>query len=306
MNYSGGGARETMPLKLQAENARVNWGFGRTNFYSIWHLCNTANQWAEFVDLDKNPATQGKIHVQFANPPTVPAGTDIALIKPNGYLDALKQGIDALLPYSSDYNLTCEQWGPRGQGFGRWWGGDHAAQGYDAKKWADNYQIEFGKVVAYIHQKNPGAPVMAPHWWIPDIRFLLYDTSLARGFKMRDMTDAMMTHYYSFPFAGYTPDGKPVMDDDKNRAPVCDPQLQYPGGQFGPPDWEKSRPYMGTYALVPEIAIDWNRYRLSRTEKNLLPGIDKSKHRWADGRPFNFEAGFDGDEQSYNNEIAGY
>jgi hypothetical protein len=34
--------------------------------------------------------------------------------------------------------------------------------------------------------------------------------------------------------------------------------------------------------------------------------IDKSKHRWANGKPFNFQAGFDGDERSYNNEDCVY
>ncbi|MCC7191241.1 MAG: discoidin domain-containing protein [Phycisphaeraceae bacterium] len=317
MNYSG--PESINQLKLAAEDARVNWGFKRSTFYSIWHLANGAKAWGQFIDVDHNPATPviyapdgkeltttGKIHVQFANPPEVPAGTEIALIKPNGYLDALKPGIDGLQAYSSDYNFTCEQWGPRGQGFGRWWGDNLAAQGYDAKKWADNYQTEFSKVTGYAHEKNPASPVWAPHWWIPDIRFLLYDTAIARNMPMRDMTDGMMTHYYSFPFAGYTKEGKPVMDDDKSRPAVAQPELQYPGGKFETPDWERSRPYMGTNVLIPEIAIDWNRYRLSRTEKDLLPSIDKTTHRWRDGRPFTFTAGFDGDEQAYNNETCVY
>lgn len=317
MNYGGPGSIQ--PLKLAAEDARVNWGFERSTFYSIWHLVNDAKAWAQFIDVDNNPATPviyapdgteltttGKIHSQFANPPEVPPGTEIALIKPDGYLNALGPGIDGLLAYSTDYNFTCEQWGPRGQGFGRWWGDNLAAQGYDAKRWADNYAGEFSKVTKYAHEKNPAAPVWAPHWWIPDIRFLLYDTALARNKPMRDMTDGMMTHYYTFPFAGYTKEGKPVMDDDKARPAVAQPELQYPGGKFEPPDWDKSRSYMGTNVLIPEIAIDWNRYRLSRTEKDLLPSIDKAKHRWRDGRPFTFTAGFDGDEQAYNNETCVY
>jgi hypothetical protein len=306
MNYSGG---DGYALKLEAENARINWGFGRSTFYSIWHLANNAGEWAEFLDIDQNKATAGRIHSQFANPPTVPPGTDVALIKPDGYLNALKPGIDALLAYSSDYNFTCEQWGPRGQGFGRWWGDAHASKGYDAKRWADNYQAEFSKLAGYAHQRNPGAPVMAPHWWIPDIRFLLYDTALARGKPMSGMTDVMMTHYYSFPHADFTPapgSGKPVMEDDPVASPITKPDKQYPGGKFEPPNWEKSRPYMSTWALIPEIAIDWNRYRLSRTEKDLLPGLKPEEHRWNDGRPFDFRAGFDGDERLYNNETCVY
>jgi len=304
-----------LPVKMEAEKARVAWGFGRSTFYSIWHLCMTADKWANFINVDgmedpkpkpddKDPP-RAKIHVQFANPPVVPPGTDIALIKPDGYLQALKVAIDDLAPYSSDYNLTCEQWGPRGQGFGRWWGDKWAKQGYDAKRWADNYQTEFGKVTRYIHERNPGAPVMAPHWWIGDIRFLMYDTSVARGFKMGDMTDSFMTHYYSFPFAAYKPDGSLVMDDDAKVPPVAQPELEYPGGKFEPPDWEKSRPYMGTWALIPEIAIDWNRYRLSRSEKDMKLGNPKV-NRWKTGKPFNFAAGFDGDERSYNNETCVY
>ena len=44
---SGDGAA----LKLAAEDARVNWGFGRSCFYSIWHFVNNAKQWAEFIDF---------------------------------------------------------------------------------------------------------------------------------------------------------------------------------------------------------------------------------------------------------------
>lgn len=316
LNYGGG---DGAAIKLGAEDARVNWGFGRSTFYSIWELANNAKKWAEFVDLGEKPpapanATKeqkedaesaGKIHTQFANPPEVPAGTDIALIKPNGYLDTLKAGIDGLLPYSSDYNITCEQWGPRGQGFGRWFGNAFAAKGYDGKRWADNYQTEFGKLAGYIHEKNPGATVFAPHWWLPDIRFVMYDTSLARGFKMRDMTDGFMTHYYSTTFGGYRPDGTLGVDDDKKLPPVVNPELQYPGGKFEKPDWDRSRAYMGTWMHIPEIAIDWNRYRLSKTEKDMKLG-DPKVNRWPNGKPFTYTAGFDGDERLYDNETCLY
>ncbi len=309
MNYSGG---DGMALKLTAEDARVNWGYRRSTFYSIWHLVTTAPQWCEFIDVDKKPVPPemkvekpGKIHVQFADASKIPPGTDVALIKPDGYLNVLKPGIDGLLAYSTDYNFTCEQWGPRGQGFGRWWGDKWAAAGYDGTRWAENYQTEFSKLAGYVHQKNPKAPVMSPHWWLPDIRFLLYDTSLARGKKMRDMTDAMMTHYCSFTFADYAIDGRPQVDDDQMMAPNARPELQYPGGKFERPDWERSRAYMGSWLLIPEIAIDWNRYRLSKTEKDMKLG-DPKVNRWANGKPFTFEAGFDGDEQAYSNETCIY
>jgi hypothetical protein len=305
LNYSGGGS---LPLKLQAEDARVNWGFARSTFYSVWHLVNNAKEWCQFIDLDQRKETFGKIHSQFVNPPDVPAGTDLALIKPDGYLNALRAGVEDLGAYSTDYNFSCEQWGPRGQGFGKWWGDAHAGEGYDARRWADNYQAEFNKLAALAHRQDPSAWVMAPHWWGADIRFLLYDTALERGFKMRDMTDALMTHYYSFPFADFAPDGKPTMDEEKKPQPVARPELQYPGGRFEPPDFDRSRCYMGTWVLIPEIAIDWNRYRLGRTEKDLKPGsgVDPKVNRWADGRPFRFEAGFDGDERLYNNETCLY
>src|SRR6185295_13873618 len=192
------GVDEGYNNKLEAEEARVNWGFKRSTFYTIWHLCMACRDWCQFINVDGKNETTGPIHVQFAYAPEVPPGADVALIKPDGYMNSLKPGLDGLLPYSTDYNISCEQWGPRGQGFGRWWGDKWAAQGYDAKRWADNYQTEFNKLTGYIHQKNPSGAVYSPHWWMPDIRFLLYDTSLARGFKMRDMTDVMATHYYSF------------------------------------------------------------------------------------------------------------
>jgi hypothetical protein len=31
-------------------------------------------------------------------------------------------GIDGLLAYSSEYNITCEHGARAGKGFGRWWG----------------------------------------------------------------------------------------------------------------------------------------------------------------------------------------
>jgi hypothetical protein len=65
---------------------------------------------------------------------------------------------------------------------------EQAKNGYTAKTWATITRPS-SQAGAYIHAKNPAAPIMAPHWWIGDIRFLLYDTSLARGFKMRDMTE---------------------------------------------------------------------------------------------------------------------
>jgi hypothetical protein len=299
------GVDEGLAVKLLAEDARVNWGFKRSVFYSIWHLVLASRDWCQFIDVDSKKETTGPIHGQFAYSVDVPEGADVALIKPDGYLNTLKPGIDGLLAYSSDYNITCEQWGPRGQGFGTWWGDKWAAQGYDAKRWADNYQGEFCKLTRYIHQKNPTGLVYAPQWWTPDVRFLLYDTSLARGFKMRDMTDVMATHYYTFPFADFGPDGKPVMDDVKGKKPVARPELQYPGGKFEQPDWGKSRSYMGTWVQIPEIAIDWNRYRLSRTEKDMKFG-DPKVNRFANGKPFNFQAGFDGDERAYNNETCVY
>jgi hypothetical protein len=62
---------------------------------------------------------------------------------------------------------------------------------------------------------------------------------------------------------------------------------------------------MGTWPLWPEIAIDWNRYRLSRTEKDMKRG-DPKVNRWQNGKPFDFRAGFDGDERLYNNETCVY
>jgi hypothetical protein len=322
MNYGGG---DTTPIKLAAEDARVNWGFGRSTFYSIWHLVMNAKQWAEFVDVDHLPAgakpqalpsnatkeqkeeaeSARRIHSQFINPPDVPAGTDIALIKPDGYLNVLKPGIDSLLPYVNECNFTCEQWGPRGQGFGRWFGNAFAAQGFDGKRWANNYQAEFSKLTKYVHERNPAAVIDAPQWWLPDIRFVLYDTAPSRGMRMADMTDSFMTHYYSMTFGGYRADGTLGVDDDKSLPPVVNPALQYPGGKFEKPDWDRSRAYMGTWVTIPEIAIDWNRYRLSRTEKDMKLG-DPKVNRWPNGKPFAFEAGFDGDERSYNNETCVY
>jgi len=303
MNYSGG---DGMPLKLGAEEARIGWGFGQSHFYAIWHLVTTAKEWAKYVDVDNNKETTGRIHTQLADPAAKPAGADIALIDAEKYFNILKPGIDNLLPYSTYYNITTEQWGPRGQGFTdrdtrltEKWG----KEGYTFKVWADNYQETFTRLGKYIHEKNPGAPILAPQWWVPDIRFPLYDTSLERGFKMRDMTDALATHYYSFPYPDYDKDGQPIFES-------ANPQKEYPGGTFDDKsDFWKWRQYMGTWIQLPEIAIDFNRYRLSRTEKDLLPAVKISNPKaghWSSGQPIRYTAGFDGDEYSYNNETAIY
>ena len=53
--------------------------------------------------------------------------------------------------------------------------------------------------------------------------------------------------------------------------------------------------------LQPEVAIDFNRYRLGRSEKDMTLG-DPKVHRWGNGQPFDYRAGLRGDELMYNSE----
>jgi len=307
MNYSGG---DGLPLKMGAEEARIGWGFKHSHFYAIWHLVNNAKDWVNYIDVDNNKETTARIHTQFADPASVPKGADIALIDSEKIFNVLKPGIDGLLPYSTYYNITCEQWGPRGQGFTardpnredrldeKW-----KAQGYGFDKWADNYREAFSKLGNYIHQKNPGAPILSTHWWAPDIRLGLYDTAVEAKQPLNNMIDAMMSHYYSTPYVDFDTKGKPTIDN-------VNPERQYPGGQFDKTsEFWKWRQYMGTWLQIPEFAIDYNRYRLGRTEKDILPAVkekDPKAGYWANGKPIRHTAGFDGDECSYNNETAIY
>jgi len=295
LNYTGPNSIHT--LKARAEEARVGWGYGNSHFYAIWYLRDTAKQWAKYVDVDNNKETTALFHHQFSAPAATPPGADIVLIDPDKLFEVLKPGIDALLPYSTYYNITCEQEGAGAQGFGMW-GDKWAQQGYDAKLWANNYQDAYTKIGKYIHEKSPGAPILSTHWWQSDVRHLLFDTSLERGYKMSDMMDAMMTHFYSFSYYDFDKTGKLTEAD-------VHPERQYPGGKFEAPNEMKSRRYMGEWVQVPEIAIDFNRYRLGRTEKDMVHG-DPKINRWGDGRPFRYTAGFDGDEHIYTNEISIY
>lgn len=294
MNYGGNNVHE---LKQDVEEARLGWGFEHGQFYSIWFLANDPGTWARFIDVDQDEETTAKFHSQFAWHTKVPKGADIVLIDADRFLEALRPGLDGLMAYSTYYIITCEQVGPAGQGFGQD-GNLWAAHGYDAATWANNYQEAFEKIARYVRQHNPAAIFLEPHWWGPDIRLILYDTTLARGRRMADSVDGLMTHYYSFPYVDFAPDGQMTLEQ-------VHPERQYPGAVFETPDPAKSRRYMGQWVQIPEIAIDFNRYRLNRTEDDMLHG-EPEVNRWGDGRPFRYTAGFDGDEHLYNNETCIY
>ena len=53
--------------------------------------------------------------------------------------------------------------------------------------------------------------------------------------------------------------------------------------------------------MYPETAIDFNRYRLGRCAADMH-SADPATHRWGNGRPLDYRAGFRGDEMMYNSE----
>ena len=300
----GGPEASLWALKRQCESYALDWGITHQEFYTIWEFCSKPALWARYLDVDHNPETQSKFHDQTLFPYIVQGdaaakGADVIYFDAAKYAAALEAPIRALAPYTDFYNFKCEQWGARGAGLGPL-GDAFEKLGVNGDDWASNYWEANKAAHDLVLKYNPEeGRVQEMSFWMPDLRHYLYDHALQRQQPMSQVIDILMTHFGRVAFYDYTPDGRLTQE-------VFHPELQYPGGQF---DLSR-KAYRGFWQALynvgyPEDAIDFNRYRLSRTEKDMVRG-DPKVNRWSDGRPFDYRAGFDGDELMYNSENGAY
>lgn len=294
-------------VKRACEDNALRWGYGHQEFYTIWDFCGNPNLWAKFVDVDKNPTTEAKFHGQtifdyVQSREKSARGADLMLYDVEKYRRSLEPSIKALAPYTDFYNFKCEQHGPNGQGFGfdgmKW-----ADKGMDGKLWASNYYEAAKAAHDLVRKYNPeNGRIQEINHWLPGVRHFLFDTALQRHQPVSDMIDVLMTHFtMTVPYD---------LDSQGKIVPGETFEKQYPGGRFNFPrnDWPKYLANNGFKPVgvngYPETAIDFNRYRLGRSEKDLK--VDPKTHRWGNGQPFDFRAGLRGDELMYNSENGVY
>jgi len=294
--------------KRAAEALWIDWGYRNFEFYTIWSFCGEPELWARFVNVDGDSATQSHFHTQtiFKNVlerTESATGADILLYDIQKWTSALEPAIRQVAPYATYYNFKCEQHGPWGQGFGDD-GQVFAALGYDGEVWARNYYAAM-KAARDLVQKYDAEDgrVEEQNHWIPAIRTVLFDTALRRGEPMRDMIDILTTHFGSL--ASYD------LDENGRAVPGDTLRLQYPGAIAFNSGWRDE--WIGHVAetgirwvkdsMYPETAIDFNRYRLGRCKADMhMHSADPAMHRWGNGRPFDYRAGFRGDELMHNSE----
>jgi len=277
-------------VKRACEDNALGWGMTHQEFYTIWEFASKPDLWAKFVDVDNNPETTGPIHDQTLFPNVVPKGADIVLYDPAKYAATLEPAIRLLAPYTDFYNFKCEQNGPRAYGFGT--DGERLKEyGIHGDLWARNH-YEANKLAHDLVKKydpDDGRVQEMAHWR-QGIRPVLYDTAVKRGQPMSDLVDILMLHFDLLEEYDRGPDGL------SNKENAFNEQYPYHGD---------NSPRGGNEGLIgnrfPENAIDFNRYRLSRTEGDMKLG-DPKVNRWGNGQPFDYRAGFRGDEMMYNSE----
>ena len=276
-------------VKRQCEDYALGWGIGHQEFYTIWEFATKPDAWVKCVDADNNPETTAHIHDQTLFSQYVPKGTDYVLYDTAKYTAALEPAVRLLAPYTDFYNFKCEQHAPWGQGFGE--DGERLKElGVHGDLWARNH-YEANKAARDLVKKyNPDdGRVQEMHHWFRGIRPVLYDTAMKRNQPMGDVIDILMTHFDLMEENDRGPDGLSVKENAFNK------QYPYP---------ENVRPREGAGPSgnrFPEVALDFNRYRLSRTEQDMKLG-DPKINRWGSGQPFDYRAGFRGDEMMYNSE----
>ena len=301
-----GSAAAAWDAKRGAESLWLDWGFRDFEFYTIWSFCGQPDLWAKFVDVDDDVETQSHFHDQtifkHLTPSYQPAkGADVLIYDIEKWKAALEPAIRHVAPYANYYNVKCEQHGPWGQGFGDD-GQAFADYGYDGDVWASNYYEAMKTVRDLVQKYDPeDGRVEEQNHWIPSIRAVLFDTALRRGQPMADMIDVVTTHFGSL--AEY--------DKDANGHVVPGERLhlQYPTAtkfESGKrKNWISHVTENGVQwikdSTYPEVAIDFNRYRLGRCEADMKLA-DPETHRWGSGKPFDYRVGFRGDEFMYNSE----
>lgn len=297
--------------KRRAEDLVLNWGYDDIEFYTIWYLARRSKRWVTYTDVDGDTSTTGRFSEQSVNPEEIPKGADIFETDVDSVKHILRYNVRYSYPYATHYNFTCEQLWPRNVGI---YGDENlwADYGYPARYWAEEHRRLMEGLHDLAHRYNPKGRVASINFWRDTIRREVYDTVRERDQRMADSIDQITTHFTDYRYArgmrfyDYMPDGRLLYQtdiDDKGwpteHHPEVKPELQYPGGKF---------PFRTTWQhiqRIPEIAIDFNRYRLGRTEKDMVLG-DPAVNRWSNGRPFRYDVGFDGDEAMYNSETVAH
>jgi len=277
----GGSEASLWATKRACEDNALGWGMGHQEFYTIWEFTEKPQLWADMIDVDNNVETKGVIGGATVYPQRRPPGIDLVMYKPEEYAKTLEPAIRYLSPYTDFYNFKCEQSVARGYGFGQD-GNLWKDYGYDANRWARNH-YEGNKAAHDLVQKyNPEVGrVEEMHFWGSTLRTILYDTALKRNQPESNLIDILMTHFTGIDASDRDAEGRTTKESSYDR--------QYP------------HPAPRATMTYPEIAIDLNRYRLSRTEKDMTLG-DPKVNRWGGGQPFDYRAGFRGDEPIYNSE----
>ena len=292
-------------VKRACEQEALGWGVGHQEFYTIWEFCAKPQLWGNCADVDKNPDTQSQFHDQtvfehLARTDPAARGADVILYDLDKFAKALEPAIRFLAPYTDFYNFKCEQHGPWGQGFGD--NGERWAQfAFRGDLWASNFYQATKAAHDLVMKYNPDrGRVQEMNHWLPPIRHVLFDTALRRGEPVCDMIDVLTNHFATL----FT------YDHDRNGSmiPGETVELQYPGGIFDRErgSWPEHLVELGYRAVettetYPEVAIDFNRYRLGRTQEDMILG-DPRANRWGSGQPFDYRAGLRGDELMYNSE----
>jgi len=278
--------------KRTCEDNELGWGYGHQEFYTIWEFATKPQLWAKFIDVDKNPETTGELHNQTVGPELTPPGADIVLFDTEKYLASLEPAIRLLSPYADFYDFKCEQNGPRAHGFGKD-GEKLKDNGIHGDMWARNHYEANKALYDLVRKYNPDDGfIQEMHHWRQGLRPVLYDTALKRGQPMGDLIDILSLSYDVMEENDRGPDGLSIPENGSFH-------LQYPS-----PEGLEDLPFRGDGPQgnrYPEVAIDFNRYRLSRTEQDMTLGDPKVNH-WGNGRPFDYRAGLRGDEMMYTSE----
>jgi len=278
----GGPESSLWGMKRACEDNALGWGMKHQEFYTIWEFCERPELWADFFDVDNNSETTGQIHGQTVYPHRLPKGTDYVLFNTAKYKAALEPAVRFLAPYTDFYNFKCEQAGPWGQGFD-WNGEGLKDNNIHGDLWARNYYEANKAAHDLVKRYDPDdGRVQEMNHWLPGMRTVLYDTAVKRGQPMSDVIDILMMHFAGMEENDRGPDGLPTKDNAfAKQFPYA--SEEHPGNVY------------------PEDAIDFNRYRLGRTEKDMKLG-DPKVNRWGSGQPFDYRAGLRGDEPMYNSE----
>ncbi|MBI4027497.1 MAG: hypothetical protein HY360_21100 [Verrucomicrobia bacterium] len=288
--------------KEDLEQTKLGYGYKVGRLYGYHFIRPYQERWAIYIDADHNPNTQ---HHGFGK--TKP-GADLYEWDPQRYAALFADRITAWAEYLDEMTLGLEWHGHAGVSGYDLEGLKFAQWGFSPYRWAENFDEATETVKALLNQHAPAARMESQsNWGYPED--LHFKHARQRRRWMADSIDILSTHGWrphSYEAWDYGADNWPVFDK-------VDLARRYPGGVFGGESKQISIDFgmdgtlqrAADFVPVAETAIDFNRYRLSRTEKDMT-AENPPAHRWNNGQRFNFDAGFDGDELMYNSETCGF